>query len=161
MAGTSMATPGAAGVAALVYQWLQEGRWYAGEVDSSVAYNRPPSSLLKALLVHSAEPVKVFLPSPDDPALYKNCSYITENSIPTRYGDNMQGFGLLQPAQVLERTFEEQFFVPNPKTFPTAELKIGETHEYHFEAEVGQDFQATLVWTGKPNLGHFIAKTMC
>jgi subtilisin family serine protease len=52
--GTSMATPMVAGSAALVREYLKKGFYPSGVANASDSFPRPRSSLIKALLMHSA-----------------------------------------------------------------------------------------------------------
>lgn len=55
MAGTSMSTPLVAGAAALVRQFFADGFYPCATANSSRAWSRVPSSILRAVLVLSAE----------------------------------------------------------------------------------------------------------
>ena len=57
MSGTSMATPLCAGAAALVREYLNKGYWHAGVADTTKVMD-PSAALVKAVMIHSAQPVK-------------------------------------------------------------------------------------------------------
>jgi hypothetical protein len=63
MSGTSMAAPLCAGAAALVREYLTKGYWYAGVPDTSKAM-KPSAALVKAVMIHAAQPVKSDQASP-------------------------------------------------------------------------------------------------
>lgn len=61
--GTSMATPVAAGAAALARQYFTEGWHVSGSPNASAALPRPSSALLRAVLLGGAAPMRGVRPS--------------------------------------------------------------------------------------------------
>ena len=104
--GTSMATPLAAGAAALVRQYLR----------TIVNLPKPSAALLKASLIHSAQ--------------YLNYRYANPASSP--WADNEQGWGRIDLASVLEPTaptnvlfFDEDHQLHNSGDFQEISINVG------------------------------------
>ncbi|MCQ4166758.1 S8 family serine peptidase, partial [Tahibacter harae] len=57
MSGTSMATPTAAGLAALVREYLQRGFYPSGQKNAADAIANPSGALIKAILINGAMPM--------------------------------------------------------------------------------------------------------
>jgi subtilisin family serine protease len=55
--GTSQATPGIAGAAGIIREYLQKGYYPSGAPNASAAVLNPSGALLKALLIASARPL--------------------------------------------------------------------------------------------------------
>eukprot|EP00741_Cyanophora_paradoxa_P006822 tig00001042_g6597.t1 len=129
MYGTSMATPIAAGTAALVRQYLVEGWYPSGIKTAANAMAAPPAALIKAMMIHSTVPVT------------KGPKGETLDSPP----DFKQGFGAPRLSNVLY--FPESAF--KLKLYHDNVPRCGEK-QYFFEVGGKRDFVVTLVWTDPP-----------
>ena len=128
MSGTSMATPGAAGFAALVRQYYMDG-WYP--TGAAVAANgfTPSASLLRASLVNSGNRLTTATPIPG----------------------NCQGWGrvLLDDTLFFTGDTRQLFVKDDTAGFPQG--STNETHTYNFSVVAGSAFKATLAWTDFPS----------
>eukprot|EP01038_Epipyxis_sp_PR26KG_P007326 gene7326-9984_t len=88
--GTSQSAPAAAGSVAKIRQYFREG-YYPGGIKNSSNGFTPSGSLLKAMLVHSAQPMTYKVTSTG--------SYSTLSS--SSYPSNTQGYGRIQIDTVL------------------------------------------------------------
>lgn len=100
MQGTSMATPAAAGAAAILRQFFTEG-WYPTGVKTAANAFRPTGALLKAVLINSAVPMKAYK--------FSNGT-LRQLGLPP---DNTQGFGRLKLDEVLRVGNTVDMFVVN------------------------------------------------
>src|SRR4029078_10612385 len=128
MSGTSMATPGAAGLTALIRQYYTAG-WYPS--GSPVVTNgfTPSAALLRATLVNSA------------------ASMTGATAIPS----NCQGWGrvLLDNALYFNGEARRLWVKDDAPAFPSG--SSGETRTFTFNVQTGQALKATLVWTDFPS----------
>lgn len=124
--GTSMACPSAAGSAALIRQYLREGWYPTGTPTASDAFSFISASLLKAMLVNSAD---------NDISSY------------TAPGNNI-GWGRVDLDSVLYFSGEDRklMIVDN-----TVGMLTGEQVDYHFNIPSGaSNLKITLGWTDYP-----------
>ena len=127
MSGTSMASPGAAGLTALIRQYYTDG-WYPTGSENSANGFTPSAALLKATLVNSA------------------VNMTGTTAIPA----NCQGWGrvLLENALFFTGQARELWVRDDSTGFAT-----GSTAEqtWQFTVGSGEPFKATLAWTDFPS----------
>ncbi|HEU4533209.1 MAG TPA: S8 family serine peptidase [Polyangiaceae bacterium] len=125
--GTSMATPGAAGLAALVRQYYADGFYPSGAANAADAF-APSAALVKATLVNSARAMAGVGPAPAD----------------------CQGFGrvLLDDALYFPSDVR-RIAVEDADQF--AQGSSGEARSYTYAVAAGAPFKATLAWTDFPS----------
>ncbi len=130
MSGTSMASPGIAGAAALARQYFTEGWWPSGAADAADALT-PSGALLKALLLNSTLPM---------------------DSLPDGYPNFLEGWGHL----VLE---EALYFAGDSRELWLTDvrnadgLETGEEYYYQFQVEsAAEPLAITMAFTDPPGL---------
>ncbi|HET9765346.1 MAG TPA: S8 family serine peptidase [Thermoanaerobaculia bacterium] len=128
LSGTSMATPGAAGLAALIRQYYVDG-WLAG-FRNWLQGMTPSAALLRATLVNSAENMTG-----------------SASPIPA----NCQGWGrvLLDNALYFAGETRKLWVRDNLGAFATG--SSGEARSYALAVEAGQALKVTLAWTDFPS----------
>ncbi len=128
LSGTSMATPGAAGLTALIRQYFTDG-WYP--TGSRVAANgfTPSAALLKATLVSSA------------------INMTGTTAIPA----NCQGWGrvLLEDALYFAGQTRKLWVKDDAAPFSTG--TVDEARTFSFQVTAGEPFKVTLAWTDFPS----------
>jgi subtilase family protein len=127
MSGTSMASPGAAGLTALIRQYYTDG-WYP--TGGKVAANgfTPSAALLKATLVNSAQ------------------SMTGTTAIPA----NCQGWGRVLLDNALFFTGEaRKLWAKDDGSFAAG--SSGTTQSFTFSVAAGTPLKATLAWTDFPS----------
>ena len=128
MSGTSMATPGAAGLTALIREYFTAGWYPSGTAVPGNGFT-PSAALLKATLVNSA----------------------TSMSGATAIPSNCQGWGrvLLDNALFFNGEARKLWAKDNAAAFPSG--STGETRTFTFTVTAGQPLKATLAWTDFPS----------
>lgn len=128
LSGTSMATPGAAGLTALIRQYYTDG-WYPSGSKNSLNAFTPSAALLKATLVNSA------------------VNMTGTTAIPA----NCQGWGrvLLENALFFTGQTRKLWVKDNATAFNTG--STNEDRTFTFSVTAGESFKATLAWTDFPS----------
>jgi hypothetical protein len=129
MSGTSMASPGAAGMAALVRQFYTDGFYPTG---AAVTANRftPTGALVKATMLNSTEVMTGTGTGP----------------VP----NNCQGWGRVLLDDSLFFTGDaRRLFVADDAGFPQG--GAGQTKTFTFNVTAGQSLRVTLAWTDFPS----------
>jgi hypothetical protein len=128
MSGTSMASPGAAGLTALIRQYYADG-WYPSGREVSANGFTPSAALLRATLVNSA------------------ASMTGATAIPS----NCQGWGrvLLENALFFDGQPRKLFVRDNAPAFVSG--STGESRVFTLSVAAGQSLKATLAWTDFPS----------
>ena len=126
--GTSMASPGAAGFAALIRQYYADG-WYPTGSEVAVNGFAPSAALVKATLINSAQ------------------SMTGTTAIPA----NCQGWGrvLLENALFFTGQARKLWAKDNAAAFNTG--STNEDRTFTFTLTAGQPLKATLAWTDRPS----------
>lgn len=127
MSGTSMASPGAAGLTALIRQYYTDG-WYPTGSENSANGFTPSAALLKATLINSA------------------VNMTGTTAIPA----NCQGWGrvLLENALFFTGQSRELWVRDDTTGFATGSTA---TQSWTFTVGSGEAFKATLAWTDFPS----------
>jgi subtilisin family serine protease len=94
MRGTSMSTPIVSGHAALIREYFMKGFYPNGEKLSADSFV-PSGALLKAMLIHSAEPLAYSVSRSSGSNV---ATSISSETIP----NNQQGFGRIQLSNVIQ-----------------------------------------------------------
>jgi hypothetical protein len=127
MSGTSMASPGAAGLTALVRQYYTDG-WYPTGAKVSTDGFTPSAALLRATLVNSA------------------VSMANTTAIPA----NCQGWGRVLLDNALSFTGQtRKLFAKDTDSFNTG--STNEDRTYNFTVSAGESLKVTLAWTDFPS----------
>lgn len=129
LSGTSMASPGAAGLTALIRQYYTDG-WYPSGTKTPADGFTPSGALLKATLVNSA------------------VNMTGTTAIPA----NCQGWGrvLLDNALYFSPEARRLWTVDDAAGFSTGSVNVDKTFTYTVNGSA-QPFKVTLAWTDFPS----------
>jgi subtilisin family serine protease len=128
MSGTSMATPGAAGLTALIRQYYTDG-WYPTGAKNSLNAITPSAALLRATLVNSAVNMT------GTTAMPANC----------------QGWGRVLLENALFFTGQTRKLWISDTATPFATGSVNEDRTFTFTVGTGESLKATLAWTDFPS----------
>lgn len=128
LSGTSMATPGAAGLTALIRQYYTAGWYPTGAANSTNAFT-PSAALMKATLINSGE----------------NMTGTT--AIPA----NCQGWGRILLDNALFFTGETRKLWVTDTATPFPNGSSNQDRTFSFNVAAGTPFKATLAWTDFPS----------
>jgi subtilisin family serine protease len=126
--GTSMASPGAAGMTALIRQYYTEG-WYPAGKRSRARRFVPSAALLRATLVSSA------------------VNMAGAQAIPA----NCQGWGRVQLDRALYFAGQARKLWVKDDAPPFATGSAGQERTYSFKIAGGEPLKVTLAWTDFPS----------
>jgi len=128
MSGTSMASPGAAGLAALVRQYFADGFYPSGAARSGDGFN-PSAALVRATMVSSAR------------------AMTGATVIPS----NCQGWGRVTLDDALYFGGDSRRMVVRDDTTGFARGAGGETRTFKVAVRAGQPLKVTLAWSDYPS----------
>jgi hypothetical protein len=128
MSGTSMASPGAAGLSALIRQYYTDGFYPTGAASAPDGFT-PSAALVRATLVNSAQQMTT------PPVVPGNC----------------QGWGrvLLDNALFFPGDTRRMWVKDDALPFPNG--STGRNKVYRFTVGAGEPFKVTLAWTDFPS----------
>src|SRR4029077_19210980 len=126
--GTSMSSPGAAGLTALIRQYYTEG-WYPAGRPNRAKRLTPSAALLRATLIHSAVDMADAAPVP------AAC----------------QGWGRVQLDTVLYFPGQARKLWGKDDAAPFATGAVGQNRTYAFAVAAGEPLKVTLAWTDYPS----------
>ncbi|KAH9121731.1 hypothetical protein LEN26_002963 [Aphanomyces euteiches] len=145
LSGTSQATPVAAAMALLVREWLEQGAWLNGTALKAYALSFIPSSLLKAILIHSAQPMQRRLPAFDNTT---SCATLEDKRYQLKsYPDYSQGYG--RPNLTALWFGSVASFLPN-HTGLMPSLTNRSVHEYKITVKRPERLRIVIAWTDAP-----------
>jgi hypothetical protein len=128
LSGTSMATPGAAGLTALIRQYFTDG-WYPTGAKNSANGLTPSAALMRATLVNSA------INMAGTTAMPANC----------------QGWGRVLLENALFFNGQARKLVVKDSAAPFATGSTNEDRTYSIAVTAGESLKATLAWTDFPS----------
>ncbi|EKX36833.1 hypothetical protein GUITHDRAFT_116999 [Guillardia theta CCMP2712] len=151
--GTSMATPAAAGAAAIVRQYFTEGFHARGARNVSAGIN-PSSALVKAMIIQSGRQVRNLAISGSRLVRDRTWGYIYAsegNDWQWKQPDSSpsveQGYGLMNLSAVLWFGNESDFTL---KVLDRQQITQGASQSLCFNVVASSSFRVTLVWTDPP-----------
>jgi len=150
--GTSQAAPAVAGLAAMLRQWLVEGWWKSGKPDPTFAITTVPSSLIKALLIHSGTSLQRKLRTLQNSRFSNRCSQIRSDALSLNsYPDYHQGYGRPQIDKItgLDGQMADVHFLPN-STRRAPVINHGGEHIFNVSVSPGSTLRVTIAWTDPP-----------
>jgi Subtilase family len=127
MSGTSMASPGAAGLSALIRQYYTDGFYPTGAASAPDGFT-PSAALLRATLVNSAQQMTA------PPAVPGNCQ---------GWGRVLLDNALFFPGDT------RRLWAKDGLQFPTGHT--GKNKVYSFTVGAGEPFKVTVAWTDFPS----------
>ena len=148
MSGTSMAAPLCAGAAAMVREYFVRGFAASGTANTSVGF-APSAALVKAVLIHSAQPVKI------RPSTHSYQSGVRPGTRPsavyeTQYPNMKSGYGQIELSSALQ--FADSSF--QATYFDRQALLNGKRTVFCFRMHnvnpITSSFRVSLVWTDPP-----------
>lgn len=158
--GTSQATPVVTGLAVLLYEWLRDGWWKNGVKNADYGMKKIPAALLKALIIHSGDPLKKRLAAFESGAI--SCAGIERKAWAVTYPDVYQGYGKPNMTNIAEfgstSGAPTLYFLPNSTEGSEPSVAHEKEVRISFTVPRGVDLRATLVWTDPP--GSVRATTM-
>ncbi|HEX4963445.1 MAG TPA: S8 family serine peptidase [Thermoanaerobaculia bacterium] len=128
LSGTSMASPGGAGLTALIRQYYTDG-WYPTGAKNSANGFTPSAALLKATLINSA------------------VNMANTTAIPA----NCQGWGRVLLENALFFTGQTRKLWVKDNDTPFATGSANEDRTYSFSVTAGESLKVTLAWTDFPS----------
>ena len=143
--GTSMATPAAAGAAAMLRQYLQDdgGKFWSKichQSDSLCKKFTPSGTLLKAMMVHSGDAMTLYHDGNPDKNVELSKSY--------GQPDNYQGFGRVQLSNVIPLPGKTSFQLTLRDNVDISEKT---TMSHHFKVtDSSQPLVVTISWYDPP-----------
>eukprot|EP00597_Dinobryon_sp_UTEXLB2267_P016038 CAMPEP_0201093798 /NCGR_PEP_ID=MMETSP0812-20130820/2231_1 /ASSEMBLY_ACC=CAM_ASM_000668 /TAXON_ID=98059 /ORGANISM="Dinobryon sp., Strain UTEXLB2267" /LENGTH=848 /DNA_ID=CAMNT_0047346113 /DNA_START=230 /DNA_END=2775 /DNA_ORIENTATION=+ len=156
--GTSMSTPQVAGFAARLRQYFTEGRYYlAGTVPAKRGFV-PSGALLKAMLIHSGQPMSYIVNSSAANAPYTVLSTTAKSSSNSNHGypSVVQGYGRIQMNKVLN-------FAGPASLYPLSLFVLGSSNKSqpHFASIRNNTQVDSYSFTTPSGVQHSIRITLC
>lgn len=154
--GTSQSTPVITGMAVLLFEWLRDGWWKDGTKNSAYAMSSVPAALLKALIIHSGEPLQRRLAALDSVV---SCSQIEKDARTlTTFPNVFQGYGKPNLSNIVDFSSSNAkgdgttslYFLPNSTEGSEPRVAHNQSVIISFTVSKDVDLRTTLVWTDPP-----------
>lgn len=154
--GTSQSTPVVTGMAVLLFEWLRDGWWKHGTKNSAYAMDSIPAALLKALIIHSGEPLQRRLAALD---AVVSCGQIEKDaSTLTTFPSIFQGYGKPNMSNIVDFSAANAagdgttalYFLPNSTEGSEPRVAHNQSVIISFTVSKDVDLRTTLVWTDPP-----------